>query len=90
MARYRFIGSVETVLSGLVHGVNARLHRDGHGQPDGSTVVAQPGDVVEVDGDYPHALLEPAKAPAKKAAPAPAPPATPAATAAPTTTGSEG
>lgn len=57
--RYRFAGEVETVLFGLSHGVNALLHRDGeeHGQPDGSTVVARPGDEVETEEPYPHAHL---------------------------------
>lgn len=63
MPRYLFTGSFETVLHGLAHGVNAVLHRSGeddsaeHGQPDGSTVVAQPGDEVETDEAYPHAQL---------------------------------
>jgi hypothetical protein len=61
MPRYRFIGSVERVLFGLVHGKegNAVLHRDGgdHGQPDESTVVARPGDEVETTEPYPHAEM---------------------------------
>lgn len=95
MARFKFVGPVETVLHGLTHGVNATLHRKGHGQPDGSTVVAQPGDLLDIKGDYPHALLEPApapakKTPAKKAAPKPADqPALASAPAPAPTTGSE-
>jgi hypothetical protein len=68
------VGSVESVLHGLSHGVNAVLHRaGGHEQPEGSTVVAQPGDVIDTDEPYSSALLEedakasPAKATAKKA-----------------------
>jgi hypothetical protein len=55
--RYRFVGSAESVLHGLSHGVNALLDRDEHGQPDESTVVAEPGDLVETDEPYPHALM---------------------------------
>lgn len=88
MPRYRFEGWAETVLSGLSHGVNAVLHREGHGQPEGSTVVVQHGDEVTTDDPYPHALMvevaaakkapakkAAAKAPAKKAAAAKAAPA---------------
>lgn len=57
MPRYRFEGWAETVLSGLSHGVNAVLHREGHEQPDGSTVVAVHGDEVETDAPYPHSLM---------------------------------
>lgn len=57
MPRYRFEGFAETVLSGLSHGVNAVLHREGHEQPDGSTVVAVHGDEVETDELYPHSLM---------------------------------
>jgi hypothetical protein len=86
MPRYRFTGLFETVLTGLSHGVNAVLHRDDdHGQPDGSTVVAQPGDEIETTEPYLHALMvnvdtgspdlevaapaAPASKPAKKRAP---------------------
>lgn len=57
MPRYRFTGNDETVLMGLSHGVNAELHRDDHGQPDGSTVVALPGDEVSTVERYPHMLM---------------------------------
>lgn len=70
MPRYQFTGPVETVLSGLSHGVNATLHRThdheacdcpgdpgDHGQPAGSTLVARTGDVVETDATYPHAWM---------------------------------
>jgi hypothetical protein len=57
MPRYRFTGYDETVLMGLSHGVNAELHRDDHGQPDGSTVVVLPGDEVTTSEPYPHMLL---------------------------------
>lgn len=64
MPRYRFTGFFETVLHGLAHGVNATLHRAGedgepleHDQPEGSTVVAQPGDEIETDETYPHAHM---------------------------------
>lgn len=60
MARYKFIGSVETVLVGLRNGIEAVLHRaGGHGQPVGSTVVVQPGDEVDMKAPYPHAWLQP-------------------------------
>jgi hypothetical protein len=58
MPRYRFTGYDETVLMGLSHGVNAELHRDDHGQPDGSTVVVLPGDEVTTSEPYPHMLLD--------------------------------
>jgi hypothetical protein len=64
MPEYRFVGSFETVLLGLQNGVNAHLRRytpDGApvdpGQPDGSTVVAQPGDLISTDEPYENALL---------------------------------
>lgn len=57
MPRYRFTGDYETVLMGLSHGVNAELHREEHGQPDGSTVVALPGDEVTTSEPYPHMLM---------------------------------
>jgi hypothetical protein len=58
MPRYRFVGAVERVMHGLAHDVNATLHRDGHEQPDGSTVVLQPGDELTTAEEYPHAELE--------------------------------
>lgn len=70
MPRYEFTGTVETVLTGLRNGVNATLHRDGHRQPDGSTVVARPGDQITSHDPYRHQLMrpvdKPAKAPAKE------------------------
>lgn len=57
MPRYRFTGWVETVLTGLSHAVNAELHREDHGQPDESTVVAQPGDEITTTEAYPHSLM---------------------------------
>lgn len=61
MPRYRFVGDFETVLHGLIHGVNATLHRDDHGQPDGSTVVVQPGDEITTRKAVKHTLLVNAK-----------------------------
>jgi hypothetical protein len=58
MPRYRFVGDFERVMHGLAHGVSATLHRDGHDQPAGSTVVLQPGDEVTTDEPYEHAELE--------------------------------
>jgi hypothetical protein len=58
MPRYRYLGTVERVMHGLAHDVNATLHRDGHEQPDGSTVVLQPGDELTTADEYPHAELE--------------------------------
>ena len=63
MPRYRYLGAVERVMHGLAHGVSAELHRDGHEQPDGSTVVLQPGDELTTAEDYPHAELEEIAAP---------------------------
>lgn len=57
MPRYRFVGDFETVLHGLAHGVNATLHRKGHGQPDGSTLVVHPGDEITTKNVVPHPLL---------------------------------
>jgi hypothetical protein len=81
------------VLTGLSNGVNAHLRRtDGNGQrvdtgqPDGSTVVAQPGDVITTDEPYCNAQMvntatgapdEPDSA--ESAADAPSHPETPAA-----------
>ena len=70
MPRYRYIGADPRVLHGLAHGVNATLtRRGGHDQPDGSTLLVEPGDVVETAEPYPHALLE--ELPAAKAPRAP-------------------
>lgn len=75
MPRYRFVGDFETVLHDLRHGVNATLHRAKHGQPDGSTVVARPGDEITCKHTLTHSLLaevktaserKPRKATAKK------------------------
>ena len=64
MPRYRFAGSFETTLLGLANGVNATVERrngDGEivdtGQPEGSTVVVLPGDVVTTDEPYENAHL---------------------------------
>jgi hypothetical protein len=57
MPTYRFTGSHETVMHGLSHGVNATLHRDSHGQPDGSTLVALPGDEITTTDLYLHAHM---------------------------------
>lgn len=63
MPRYRFVGDFERVMHGLAHGVSAELHRDGHDQPAGSTVVLQPGDEITTDEPYVHAELEEIAAP---------------------------
>lgn len=58
MPRYRFEGTWETVLHGLRHNIEAVLHRaDGHEQPDGSTIVIQPGDELETKEPFPHPQL---------------------------------
>jgi len=57
MPRYKFVGSVERVLTGLRNGVEAVLHRVDHGQPDGSTVVALPGDEIETTEPYLHSEM---------------------------------
>ncbi|MGN6607965.1 MAG: hypothetical protein ACTHMS_13260 [Jatrophihabitans sp.] len=91
MPRYRFLGEVEHFLLGLSHGVNATIERDRDPdrEPDGSTVVARPGDVITTTEPYESPLLEvvddaakPASKAAAKKAPAkaaakPAPPAQP-------------
>lgn len=59
MPRYRYTGAYETPLLGLSHGVNATLLRDGHGQPDGSTVLVSLGDEVETIEPYLRADLVP-------------------------------
>lgn len=58
MPRYLFTGPSAMVLHGLSHGVNATLHGK-HGQPDGSTVVAEPGDEITTKKPYPHAHMQP-------------------------------
>ena len=65
MPRYRFVGDFETVLHGLAHGVNATLHRAKHGQPDGSTVVARPGDEITCKHTVTHSLLAEVKTASK-------------------------
>lgn len=57
MPRYLFTGPSAMVLHGLSHGVNATLHGK-HGQPDGSTVVAQPGDEISTRRPYLHAHMQ--------------------------------
>ena len=57
MPRYKFVADVETVLHGLAHDVNAILHRIGHGQPAGSTLVAKAGDEITTAEEYVHAHM---------------------------------
>lgn len=66
MPRYRFVGDFETVLHDLRHGVNATLHRKDHGQPDGSTVVARPGDEITCKHTLTHSLLAEVKTASKR------------------------
>lgn len=70
--RYRFTGDTPLVMFGLGHG-ETTVTRDGEpvDEPEGSTVVAQLGDVIETQAEYPHAHLE--LIDADKPAPAPVP-----------------
>lgn len=97
MPEYRYAGAFETVLNGLVNGGNARLRRyvdDARvdpEQPAGSTVVAQPGDVITTDEPYPNAWMvntatgepDPEPESSESAADGPAHPETPAASESP-------
>lgn len=60
MPRYRWTGAHGAVLLGLSHGVNATVHRerDSDLEPDGSTVVIEPGEELTTVEPYRHLLLE--------------------------------
>jgi hypothetical protein len=67
MPTYRFVGDYAYVLHGLSVGVNATVHREQpadtdpevieDAMPDGSTVVAMPGDEIVTEEPYPHPFL---------------------------------
>jgi hypothetical protein len=74
MPRYTFTGDSPAILVGLIQNVNADhvAAPDNPEVPEGTTIVAHPGDVVDTrDLEYPAAsLVEEARKPAK-ARPAP-------------------
>lgn len=64
MPRYEFTGSHELVMHGLQHHVNATVTRVQKLDPDTtveflpeSTVIAEPGDLIETADPYPHAFM---------------------------------
>lgn len=61
--KYRNDGAFPVVVSGLIVGVNATVilaeTSDPVGLPDGSTVVLNPGDIVDTDSPVDHAGLVP-------------------------------
>jgi hypothetical protein len=57
MPRYQYTDVHERVLTGLAHGVNASVTRDGEPLDEQGTVVARLGDEITTNDPYEHAFL---------------------------------